>query len=84
MILYKNRKRRRQKRQERKCYVQYENTYKSRFDDIKKPVENDYVLNKSNFLFKSVNKTHTYKPTYIHKNIPDYTRETIHLAPNGQ
>ena len=36
------------------------------------------------FLFRSVNETHTYKPTYIHKNIPDYTRETLPLSQNGQ
>ena len=27
------------------------------------------------FSFRSVNKTYTYKPTYIRKKIPDYTRK---------
>ena len=36
------------------------------------------------FLYRSFNKTYIYKPTYIRKNIPDYTREKKYIAPNGQ
>ena len=35
-------------------------------------------------LFISVNKSPTYKPTYVRKNVPEVTRKNIYIAPNGQ
>ena len=36
------------------------------------------------FLFISVNKTPTYKPTYVRKNVPEDTWKNNYIAPNGQ
>ena len=38
----------------------------------------------NHFSFISVNKTPTYKPTYVRKSVPEYTRKNNYIAPNGQ
>ena len=47
LIIYKKIIIRRQNSQESKFYAQY---YTARFTDLKKRVENDYVLNKAEYL----------------------------------
>ena len=37
----------------------------------------------SYFLFRSVNKTPTYKPTYVRKNLPEYKQKNNYIAPNS-
>ena len=51
------------------------NCRKSERKKQKHQISIDFETTMEHFSFRSVNDKYTYKPTYIHKNIPDYMRK---------
>ena len=51
---------------------------------VKHPLKKVYIIEDIYFSFISVNKTYTYKPTYIGKTYQSLQREKNYIAPNGQ